>query len=283
MKNTIKKIALLSFTLFLASCNQNKDSVIESKSDPASDSFVSTSSAASTSDSKEESTSTKQELTWSESDLTAMSTYLDGYTSLPFPTGFTSTYVEASGTDEDGECFIVYDSNCGDLSQSYGAQLLSSNFTYDEEDSEDGFYYYYLALTDSTNEIWVQIDYYQNDFEIFAWVEAQVDSVASFPYDTIATFLSMSTVDETIIPSFALANGKEYYVYPSGTEYLVIGGEYDTTIEEETYVSNYEEKLKEASYTVDSENATATNATYSITMQYMAMSGFFSIQLNKTL
>lgn len=280
MKNTIKKIALLSLTLFLASCNQNTDSTKESSLDSSSNS-VSQSAISESSETTNGITTDKATLTWSESDLSVMSEYLNGYTSLPFPIGFTSSYVEASGTDEDEECFIVYDSNCGDLSESYGKQLIDSSFTYDEEDSGDGYYYYYLSLEDSNDEIWVQIDYYQTDFEIFAWVEISVDNSATFPYDQIATFYSLSTVDENILPSFALASGEEYDIYPSGTEYLLIGGIYDTTIEEATYVSDYEAKLTKAGYTVDSANGSASNTTYSISLMYMAMSGYFSIQLSR--
>lgn len=280
MKNTIKKIALLSLTLFLASCNQNTDSTKESSLDSSSNP-VSQSAISESSETTNGITTDKATLTWSESDLSVMSEYLNGYTSLPFPIGFTSSYVEASGTDEDEECFIVYDSNCGDLSESYGKQLIDSSFTYDEEDSGDGYYYYYLSLEDSNDEIWVQIDYYQTDFEIFAWVEISVDNSATFPYDQIATFYSISTVDENILPSFALASGEEYDIYPSGTEYLLIGGIYDTTIEEATYVSDYEAKLTKAGYTVDSANGSASNTTYSISLMYMAMSGYFSIQLSR--
>ena len=280
MKNTIKKIALLSLTLFLASCNQNTDSTKESSLDSSSNP-VSQSAISESSETTNGITTDKATLTWSESDLSVMSEYLNGYTSLPFPIGFTSSYVEASGTDEDEECFIVYDSNCGDLSESYGKQLIDSSFTYDEEDSGEGYYYYYLSLEDSNDEIWVQIDYYQTDFEIFAWVEISVDNSATFPYDQIATFYSLSTVDENILPSFALASGEEYDIYPSGTEYLLIGGIYDTTIEEATYVSDYEAKLTKAGYTVDSANGSASNTTYSISLMYMAMSGYFSIQLSR--
>lgn len=280
MKNTIKKIALLSLTLFLASCNQNTDSTKKSSLDSSSNS-VSQSAISESSETTNGITTDKATLTWSESDLSVMSEYLNGYTSLPFPIGFTSSYVEASGTDEDEECFIVYDSNCGDLSESYGKQLIDSSFTYDEEDSGDGYYYYYLSLEDSNDEIWVQIDYYQTDFEIFAWVEISVDNSATFPYNQIATFYSLSTVDENILPSFALASGEEYDIYPSGTEYLLIGGIYDTTIEEATYVSDYEAKLTKAGYTVDSANGSASNTTYSISLMYMAMSGYFSIQLSR--
>ncbi len=280
MKNTIKKIALLSLTLFLASCNQNTDSTKESSLDSSSNP-VSQSAVSESSETTNGITTDKATLTWSESDLSVMSEYLNGYTSLPFPIGFTSSYVEASGTDEDEECFIVYDSNCGDLSESYGKQLIDSSFTYDEEDSGDGYYYYYLSIEDSNDEIWVQIDYYQTDFEIFAWVEISVDNSATFPYNQIATFYSLSTVDENILPSFALASGEEYDIYPSGTEYLLIGGIYETTIEEATYVSDYEAKLTKAGYTVDSANGSASNTTYSISLMYMAMSGYFSIQLSR--
>lgn len=277
MKNTIRKIALLSLTLFLASCNQNVESNSATNKESTADTSKTESSKESTAATEPEKKSDIVTLSWSESDLKAMSKYLNGYTSLPFPTGFTSTYVEASGTDSDGECFIAYDSNSGDLCSSYGKQLLDCDFTYDEEGSEDGYYYYYLTFEDATDEIWVQVDYYQNDFEIFAWVETGIDTSATFPYSTIDTFLSMSNVDESIVPSFELAEGMEYEIYV-GEGYLIIGGEYDTTIDEETYLNDYMTKLTNAGYTLDTANYYASNETYSIGMYYGVSDGYFSIQ-----
>ena len=130
---------------------------------------------------------------WSESDLKDMSKFLNGYTCLPFPEGFTNAYVNASGTDEDEECFIAYDGECGDLSESYGKQLTAASFVFDsKETDEDGdFYYYTYAIEDSNDLIYVQFDYYRDAFEIFAWYEVGAPTYETFPYEAIAAFFKL--------------------------------------------------------------------------------------------
>lgn len=117
MKKRIMKLALLSISLSLFSCtsNENNPSVSSNetlKSEETSsvnESVSEETSSSKESVSEENSSSEEKPTAWSESDLQKMSTYLNGYTCLPFPIGFTSSYVEASGTDEEGESFIVYD------------------------------------------------------------------------------------------------------------------------------------------------------------------------------
>lgn len=220
---------------------------------------------------------------WSESDLKDMSKYLNGYTCLPFPEGFTNAYVNASGTDEDEECFIAYDGECGDLSESYGKQLTAASFVFDsKETDEDGdFYYYTYAIEDSNDLIYVQFDYYRDAFEIFAWYEVGAPTYETFPYEAIAAFFKLEKVDESALPSFPLLSGQKYDGYASGETYFLVGGNYDTSIEEATYVANYETALTNAGYTVDSENGTAINEAKLLKVEYMASEGYFFIQISK--
>lgn len=220
---------------------------------------------------------------WSESDLKDMSKYLHGYTCLPFPQGFTNAYVNASGTDQDEECFIAYDYECGDLSESYGKQLTAASFVFDsKETDEDGdLYYYTYAIEDSNDRINVQFDYYRDAFEIFAWYEEGAPTYETFPYEAIAAFFKLEKVDESALPSFPLLSGQKYDGYASGETYFLVGGNYDTSIEEATYVANYETALANAGYTVDSENGTAINEAKLLKVEYMASEGYFFIQISK--
>lgn len=220
---------------------------------------------------------------WSESDLKDMSKYLHGYTCLPFPQGFTNAYVNASGTDEEGECFIVYDDGCGDLSESYGKQLTAASFDFDskETDKDGDIYFYTYAIEDSNDLINVQFDYYRGAFEIFAWYEEGAPTYETFPYEAIGTFFKLGQVDESVLPSFPLLAGQKYDGYASGETYFVVGGNYDTSIEEATYVANYETSLTNAGYTVDSENGTAINEAKLLKVEYMASEGYFFIQISK--
>lgn len=285
MKKLLTKVALLSVSFLLASCGaeNSSSSVTPPDSDSDSSSLVPGSDSGSSSATPSEDPSSAS---WSESDLAAMAKYLNGYKGLPFPTGISSSYVEASGTDEDEECFIVYDTTCGDLTSEYGKQLLAADFEYDEEDSdsEENYYFYYYSLEDSNDEIWVQVDYIDGYFDIFAWVEEGVVSYKAFPYEVVAEVLSIDeTLDETKIPSFPLAANEEYYVLADevGGSYVMVYGYYDTTIAEETYTSDYEAKLTTAGYTVDSEDGTAINATIGLEIEYMAYEGMFAIQIEK--
>ncbi len=210
-----------------------------------------------------------------------MKEYLNGYSDLPFPTGLTSSYVEASGTDEDGECFIIYDAECGDLTTSYGEQLTDAGFEFDDEFSGDDYFNYYYDIEGTNDSIGVQIYYEEGEFDLFAWYY-QGDAVyATFPYELIADFLDKDSVDETIVPSFELAEGEGYGAYASGTEYLMVYGYYDETIDEDTYTASYETKLTNAGYTVDSENWIAINETNGIQIEYGAFYGIFTISIEK--
>lgn len=291
MKKRIMKLALLSICVGLFSCKspENSSSVSSKNEESASNNSVSTSSheesvsSSEVSKNEEVSSSEANPTAWSESDLAKMSSYLNGYTCLPFPIGFTSSYVEASGTDLEGESFIVYDHKSGDLTESYGKQLLSSSFVFDGKETEDGddYYCYHYAIEDSNDQIMVQIDYYQDAFEIFAWYEEGTPTYETFPYEEIASFFKLSKVDATILPSFALAENEKYDAYPSGETYFLVGGYYDSTIEESTYITNYEASLTAAGYVVNKEKGYAVSEKNLLKVEYMATEGYFSIQISK--
>lgn len=283
-------LALASMCMGLVSCGSGKET--SSNAGNASNNGSTASSTTSgnvggsstTSGNTTESTPDETNPTaWSESDLKDMSKYLNGYTCLPFPQGFTNAYVNASGTDEDGECFIAYDGECGDLSESYGKQLTAASFVFDsKETDEDGdVYYYTYAIEDSNDLIYVQFDYYRDAFEIFAWYEVGAPTYETFPYEAIAAFFKLEKVDESALPSFPLLSGQKYDGYASGETYFLVGGNYDTSIAESTYVANYETALANAGYTVDSENGTAINEAKLLKVEYMASEGYFFIQISK--
>lgn len=273
-------LALASMCMGLVSCGSRE----ETSSNTGNASNNGSTASSTTSGNATESTPDETNPTaWSESDLKDMSKYLNGYTCLPFPQGFTNAYVNASGTDEDGECFIAYDGECGDLSESYGKQLTAASFVFDsKETDEDGdVYYYTYAIEDSNDLIYVQFDYYRDAFEIFAWYEVGAPTYETFPYEAIAAFFKLEKVDESALPSFPLLSGQKYDGYASGETYFLVGGNYDTSIEEATYVANYETALTNAGYTVDSENGTAINEAKLLKVEYMASEGYFFIQISK--
>lgn len=273
-------LALASMCMGLVSCGDREET--SSNTGNASNNGSATSSTTS-GNATESAPDETNPTAWSESDLKDMSKYLNGYTCLPFPQGFTNAYVNASGTDEDGECFIAYDGECGDLSESYGEQLTAASFVFDsKETDEDGdVYYYTYAIEDSNDLIYVQFDYYRDAFEIFAWYEVGAPTYETFPYEAIAAFFKLEKVDESALPSFPLLSGQKYDGYASGETYFLVGGNYDTSIEESTYVANYETALANAGYTVDSENGTAINEAKLLKVEYMASEGYFFIQISK--
>lgn len=275
-------LALASMCMGLVSCGSREET--SSNTGNASNNGSATSST--TSGNATESTPDETNPTaWSESDLKDMSKYLNGYACLPFPQGFTNAYVNASGTDEDEECFIAYDGECGDLSESYGEQLTAASFVFDSKETDEygDLYYYTYAIEDSNDFIVVQLDYNLNfdDFEIFAWYEVGAPTYETFPYEAIAAFFKLEKVDESALPSFPLLSGQKYDGYASGETYFLVGGNYDTSIEEATYVANYETALANAGYTVDSENGTAINVAKLLKVEYMASEGYFFIQISK--
>ena len=227
---------------------------------------------------------------WSEDDLTIMNGYLPEGVTIPFPLGVTANYTtEWSGSDDDEVCFILVDSECGDLTVQYGAILSSNDYVYDEDNSSDGsdgdyaYYFYYKDVTaaDGTDYVlWVQTDYNDdNEFEVYAWVEDISATYEAFPYEMINSTLGLS-LSESNFPSFELAEGEKYDGYDDGGagEYYYVGGYFDENVTDDDYVSAYEAKLTEKGFAVSSDDGTATNAVLGVEIEYIAVEGYFLAQ-----
>ena len=298
MKKSLIALMGLSLALGLSACNQRPDSPSESSlpSTPLSsdsvDSGASIDASVEGSSSEQEgdiasSSSDRSEdglpSAWSESDLAAMALYLNGYTDLPFPKGFTENYVEASGTDSDGECFVVYDT-CEDLSSSYALQLQESGFVYDELSSseEEGYFTYFHDIADSIDEIGVQFYYEQGEFNIFAWIEEGTPSSETFPYDEIAAFLGKETLSASEVPSFALAEGEPYYYYSieEGYKCFTVFGAIEEGSDENAYVAAYSASLSALGYVVSEKDQVARSEDFGIEASYMANDGSFYLLLS---
>ncbi len=216
---------------------------------------------------------------WRETDLAAMKEYLGEGVTIPFPTGLTQNYVEASGTDQDSVCFIAYDGLCGDLTAEYGVILLQNEFEQEESD-EENFFYYSKAVLDGNYRLYVQTDYDQDVFEVFAWVEVITPTYELFPYESINSFFSMGLNDDTL-PSFSLKEGEKYQAYPSGNTYFCVGGYFDETTSSDDYILNYAIALEEKGYVVDLDAYSATNETIGLKIEFMASESYFFLQLSK--
>lgn len=287
MKKHLIAISLLSAGFILSSCGEKpvetlSSSVTESSSN-VKESSNDASSVTSSESSSSTDSSTKLATSWSDEDLSDMSKYLEEGFVLPFATGLTTNYLNASGTDSDGECFIVYDYDCGDLSDSYAKILKDAGYIWELTDEDDGLTYtnYYYPLTDELASIYVQYYYDDSDssFNIFAWYEER-GKTTTFPYSIIQEYFELeTTLSATNLPSFALATGESYDAY-SGDTYFYVGGYFDSTISDADFVSAYETSLNNAGYTVNSTNASATNESVGLDVGYMASEGYFLIQLS---
>lgn len=267
MKKLFKICALACFGL-LASCKTNE--VLSSEQNNPSSSTGDSSS----------STSEDIHTGWNEDDLKDMVTFLGEGVTLPFPIGFTPNYVLASGTDKDGECFIVYDAYSGDLSASYSAQLIADGFTKDSSDDE-GYIYFIKENITSDKDLWVQIDFVDKEFEIFAYLENATPRFETFPYSEINSFFSLS-LSESNLPSFTLREGKRYDGYSSTDgRYFYVGGYVSESITDDDHILNYAVELEGLGYNVDLDNALATLDSLSFKVEFSCMDGYFFLQLSK--
>ncbi len=216
---------------------------------------------------------------WGETDLAAMKKFLGEGITIPFPIGITQNYVEASGTDQDGNSFVVYDFNCANLCAQYGAILLQNGFE-QEESGEADLFFYFKPFLDGSYVLYAQTDYYQGAFEIFAWLEVATPSYESFPYDSINSFFSISVNDDTL-PPFPLKEGEKYQAYPSGNDYYCVGGYFDDTTSDDDYVLNYAVALEEKGYVVDLNACSAKSETIGLKVEFMATEGYFFMQLSR--
>lgn len=285
MKKRLITLSLMSLGFILCSCEGNKTSTSVESSTPATNDTTSNPISENISDNvTSEEKDSEETRNWTDSDIASMKKYLNGFTGLPFPIDITETYVDASGTDTDGECFIIVDSKAEDISTSYGTQLTKAGFTFDGTEEDDYGIYHYYYIQNGEDLIYVQLDYYMEDFELFAWIQtddSDAEIVTEFPYSEIKSHFNLTTnIDEKVIPSFELAANKGYDFYASGSDYYCVGGYFDSTITDETYTANYEKSLSNLKYIVDSTNAVATNADLGFKVEYMAYSSYFFIQVS---
>lgn len=267
-------LPILAMLTLLSSCGDNISTSDESTSESSSETITTTTDTNTETTSEDEVPPTE----WSEEDKSEMVKFLGEGVTIPFVDGFTSKYVNASGTDEDGECFIVYDYHSGDLSSTYGSVLVNDGFAY-YEGSDDEYKYYTKSVKDGQYILWVQLDYYQTAFEVFAWVEVAEKESEAFPYSEISSFLNV-TLNESNFPSFALASGNKYSSTLSSDsldKYILISGTIDTTIESATYLTSYTKSLEEKGFTVI--GSEAFNATLKVRTSMVITSGVFYLSI----
>lgn len=285
-------IPLILSSFFICSCNE----AVTSPFDDSKDSSIELSSKITTPESSEtkedsisidtssvSSSSTDQAATWREESINSMKKYLKGFDLIPFPNEFSSNYIDASGADQDGDSFYVYDFIKEDISSSYEKQLIEAGFH--EGYIDDGFKgIAYWILNPGTNDIiYVQgeLVYPNTDYsryDIFAWYEVGAPKKETFPYEEINSFFGVSNISQENLPSFQLSSGEKYDYYSSSVLYCV-GGNFSKEITDYTFTSSYESSLTKAGYVA--KDGTAINSSIGLKVEYMAAQGYFLLQLSK--
>ncbi len=262
---------------------------ISSSSNKDSSSIISTSISSNDSlSSSSESISKDIAMTWSSEDLEDMEIYLnDSNFPLPFPTTFTSSYVNASGTDSDGVCFIVYDTYASNqlalkAQQAYAAQLVDANFTKEETEYDDIEIYSY-TLTEYTVYIQIGVEN-TNEFVIYGYYEYNYEESDSFPYSQIASFYNVSENDaKQIVPAFSLDTNEKYAYYhfdEDDINYFYIGGYIPSSLES-TIEDDYITALTNLNYTYNSTTQMYVNTTTNYEVGFMLSDGYFFVQISK--
>lgn len=256
-----KSVLLLLTPFMLASC-VNAEIIGSSKKEESSSSSKVEGSESSSSSSENEVNPTA----WTAEDLQTMSAFIGDYV-IPFPEGFTASY--GVGQDEDGTAFAAWDETVSDLSTSYGNQLLRSGFTYEEESSDPenslGFGAYRLysnatAFEDGT-PLLVQTQYADGEgFTLFAYPGATGSE--TFPYEAIAEYFGLSSLDASAIPSFDVAEGALYYGEEYDTGVYDVYGEVAGT--EDEAIAAYEKSLTDLGYTLTSAEDSETGLAYGV-------------------
>ncbi len=286
-----KTYLLLILPLFvLASCDSKTAKPTTGSNNPESNSALSISQTSPKSD-KESHPSTPSDIkssTFSPATPTfdfnndtkqSMIEYLGRDDILPFPIGFSQNYIDASGTDQDGECFIVYDKTA-DITQSYEEQLLNMGYISDEAETDNGITYHYYSLErdDLEKAISVQTDYQNGEFEIFAWLSEKTPQYETFPYTEIANFFEKDSLTETSIPSFVLDEGEKYDGY-TAEDIFYVGG----YVKEDFQESTYETALETLGYKIDKEQNIATSQNLGFEVDYLLSDGYFLIGIQEYL
>lgn len=286
---------ILSF-FFVCSCNEvttshfddSKDSSTELSSEittPESsvESSITKEDSISMDSSSTSSSSAEQTASWREESINSMKKYLKGFDLLPFPKQFSSNYIDASGADQDGDSFYVYDFLKEDISSSYEEQLIKAGFKEGYIDDEFKGIAYWILNPGTNDIIYVQGELvYPNTaysrYDIFVWYEVGAPKKETFPYEEINSFFGVSNINEDNLPSFQLSSGEKYDYYSSNTFYYV-GGNFSKEISDYTFTSSYESSLSKAGY--EAKDGTAINSSIGLKVEYMATQGYFLLQLSK--
>lgn len=285
-------IPLILSSFFICSCNE----VTTSPFDDSKNSSTELSSEITTPESSEtkedsvsidtssvSSSSTDQTATWREESINSMKKYLNGFDLLPFPNEFSSNYIDASGADQDGDSFYVYDFLKEDISSSYEEQLIEAGFQEGYIDDDFKGIAYWILKPGTNDIIYVQGELvYPNTaysrYDIFAWYEVGAPKKETFPYQEINSFFGVSNINEENLPSFQLSSGEKYDYYSSNTFYCV-GGKFSTDITDSNFTSSYESSLAKVGY--EAKDGTAINSSIGLKVEYMATQGYFLLQLSK--
>lgn len=276
-------VSLLSLPLF--ACNYISTSQISTSIESSTFEEATTESSSSNEESSSIESSSSDEpssLNWSNESISYMERFLNGFTSIPFPIGFSENYVDASGADEE-EDFYAYEFLDTDLTSSYEKQLLDAGFALAEADdpSFNGRIYSF-QIENSNDTVFVETEFvYPNTaysrFDIYAYYEFGAPKSDSFPYEAINSFFDRNDISTENLPSFNLKEDEKYDYYPSGEMYIV-GGYFDTTLDEDNYVSNYQSQLENAGYLVN--DGVGINSSVGLKVEFMASEGYFFIQLS---
>ena len=268
-----KPLMILACGALLASCSAGNAPVENSKEVPYEGS---TSEVVENSSSKQETSNVidisapdDYPTSWTEADLEEMAYYI-GENVIPFPLGITSNY--ETDTDYYGEAFLVYDEECGDLCDAYGELLLADGFSYSESDSdeEENYYTYYKTLEDES-DLYVQADYTDGYFDVFAWLEIPMETYATFPYEAINENLGTS-LNETNFPSFEIDEGESYYLSVYDDSYVLVYGYLSSDVDDSDFEADYEEAFSNMGFSID-EYYDATNETLGVEASWYAEDG----------
>lgn len=270
-----KFLPLLAVAALLGSCDKTPTPTPTSSNEPA-DSSVSPDSS-SLSSSLPSSSEQKPVLptAWTDKELQSMATFLGDYV-IPFPQGFSENYMV--GTDTEQSSFAAWDETIGDLSASYERQLLDAGYTFDEENNDpngslgDGSYRLYVNVTAVEDaSVYVQTQYDDEGFVLFAWINGAGESSETFPYEAIETYFYGSynrIIDGNVIPSFEVTEGTPYYYLEHIAGVLNVYGAVSGTAEETE--GAYGKSLTDLGYTLVSAEESETMLPYG----YSADTGF---------
>ena len=285
-------IPLIFSSFFICSCNEVTTSPFDDSKNSSTElsSEITTPESSKTKEdsvsidtSSVSSSSTDQAATWREESINSMKKYLEGFDLIPFPNEFSSNYIDASGADQDGDSFYVYDFIKEDISSSYEKQLIEAGFQEGYIDGEFKGIVYWILNPGTNDIIYVQGELvYPNTaysrYDIFAWYEVGAPKKETFPYEEINSFFGVNNISQENLPSFQLSSGEKYDYYSSSTFYYV-GGNFSKEISDSIFASSYESSLTKAGY--EAKDGTAINSSIGLKVEYMATQGYFLLQLSK--